>query len=188
MTGPLASGPRWPKATCPGQRAPPRVRRHRGGSVTTRHLTLALSTARHLRSTCSPCSRRLHMLAAPLSRIAATPRPVPLLFLSSRQAPTPLCSASHHAPLIQASNIDHRAPPSSTSEPHYAGHDPEPSSSVLNHQSVELAAFFFTYRGRHFIKRHLWPPTCSSATAATSARAHRRSTNPEPAPSTSSPA
>jgi hypothetical protein len=40
---------------------PTRARQHRGGSVTARHLTPALSTARHLRSMHSPCSHRLHV-------------------------------------------------------------------------------------------------------------------------------
>jgi hypothetical protein len=111
----LASGPRWPKAACPGQRVPTRARRLRGGSVTTRYLTPALSTARHLCSTRSPCSRRLHVRVVPLSHIAATPRPVPLLFLGSRQALALLCSAFRRAPLLQASSANHQAPPSCAS-------------------------------------------------------------------------
>jgi hypothetical protein len=111
----LASGPRRPKDACPGQRAPTCVRRHRGGSVTTRYLAPALSTARHLCSTRSPCSRRLHVRVAPLSHIAATPRPVPLLFLDNRQSLAPLFTAFRRAPLLQASSADHQAPPSCAS-------------------------------------------------------------------------
>jgi hypothetical protein len=155
-----ATGPacQRPKPTCLGQRAPTCARRHHSGSVTVHHLAPVLSTARHLCSTRSSCSHRLHVRAAPLCRIAATPRSVPLLFLSSRQAPAPLCSAYH------------RAPPSCASEPRQASHDPEPQSSVGNHRSAEPTTFFFTCRGRLPIERHLQPPTRSSATAVTSAR------------------
>jgi hypothetical protein len=52
-------------------------------------------------STCNPCSRRLHMRATPLSHVAAMPRPIPLLFLGSRGAPTTLYSASPCVPLFQ---------------------------------------------------------------------------------------
>jgi hypothetical protein len=88
---PLASGPRQPVAACLGQRKQMRARRHCGVSVTARHLAPALSTARHLRSTRSSCSLRLHVCAATLSRVAATPNPLPLPFLDSRQATAPLC-------------------------------------------------------------------------------------------------
>jgi hypothetical protein len=67
------------------------------------------------------------------------------------------------------------------------------SSRPLSHRppqairrSTEPAASFGC-RGHPPIERHLWSPTCSSITAATSARAHRHSTNPEPALSTTSP-
>jgi hypothetical protein len=95
---PLASGPRQLVAACPGQRKPTCVRWHRGGSVTAHHLAPALSTARHLRSTRSPCSHRLHVCAAPLSRVAATPNSLPLLFLDSSQAPA-LLRSPHCLPL-----------------------------------------------------------------------------------------
>jgi hypothetical protein len=87
-------------AACPGQRAPTRARRHHGGLVTTRHLAAALSTARHLRSTRSPCSSRLHVLAASLSpRSCHTGAEFPFVFslLSSsrRQPPSTLpCRAA----------------------------------------------------------------------------------------------
>jgi hypothetical protein len=99
---------------------------------------------RHLRSTRSPCNRRLHMRSAPLSHVTAMSRPVPLLFLGSHQAPAPLCSASHRAPLLQAPSADYRAPPSCASEPRQAAHNPEPPSFVGNRRSTEPATFFFT--------------------------------------------
>jgi hypothetical protein len=46
----------------------------RGGSVTAHHLAPALLTACLLRSTRSPCIRCLHVRAAPLSHVAATPK------------------------------------------------------------------------------------------------------------------
>jgi hypothetical protein len=59
----------------PWPRVPPSAWRHHGGSFTARHLALALSTSRHLRSMRSPCRRRLHVCLAPLSLVAATPKP-----------------------------------------------------------------------------------------------------------------
>jgi hypothetical protein len=61
----------------------------------------------------------------------------------------------------------------------------EPPSTTRNRRSTEPAASY-TCRGHLTIERHHRPLTCSSVTAATSARAHRFSMNPEPAPSTSS--
>jgi hypothetical protein len=72
----------WPMAVCPSKRA----RRHHDGSVTTRHLAPALSTTHRLRSTRSPSRCRLHVRATPSSHVAATPRPIPRLFLGSRRA------------------------------------------------------------------------------------------------------
>jgi hypothetical protein len=74
--GPLASGPRWPMATCPGQRVPTRVRRHRGVSVTARHLTPALSTvppAFRPPRTAQVAAARVHRLA-PYPRAAVVQR------------------------------------------------------------------------------------------------------------------
>jgi hypothetical protein len=61
----------------------------------------------------------------------------------------------------------------------------KPPSAARNRRSTELATSF-TCRGCLPVDHHLRPPMCSSVTATTSARAHRCSMNPEPAPSTSS--
>jgi hypothetical protein len=61
----------------------------------------------------------------------------------------------------------------------------EPLSSARNRRSTEPATSFVCW-GHLPIECHLRLPMCSSATAATSTRAHRRSMNPEPASSTPS--
>jgi hypothetical protein len=93
-------------AACPGLRTPTRARRHCASLVPACHLAPALSTARHLRSTRSPCSHHHHVRATPLSRVVATPRLVPLLFLDSRQA-----SAHSAPPLTVLLCSNRRAPP-----------------------------------------------------------------------------
>jgi hypothetical protein len=93
-------------AACPSLRMPMRAWRQCGGLVPACHLAPALSTARHLRSTRSPCSRHHHVRATPLSHVVATPRPVPLLFLDSRQA-----SAHSALPLTALLYSKRRAPP-----------------------------------------------------------------------------
>jgi hypothetical protein len=96
--GPLASGPRRLVTTCLSQRAPThaptRAWRHRGGSITAHHLSSALTIAHHLCSTCSPCNHRLHVRAAPLSRVAATSKP--------RSTPLPRQPPSSHPTLLSS--------------------------------------------------------------------------------------
>jgi hypothetical protein len=134
-----------------------------------------------MRSTCS--CRPVCLILSPSVRRRSTFPPLP-----ATAAKLPPHSALPLAALLcsKRRNVDHLAPPSCASKPRQASHDTEPPSSVGNHQSAELAAFFFTCKGRLPVECHLRPPTCSSITAVTSARAHCRSTNPEPTPSTSS--
>jgi hypothetical protein len=61
--GLLASGPRQPIVMCPGQCAPMRTRRHRGGSATARHLMpTLLADHYHLPSMCAHAHRRPYPL------------------------------------------------------------------------------------------------------------------------------
>jgi hypothetical protein len=82
--------------------------------------------ARHLRSTRSPCSHRLHVHTASLSRIAATPRPhsPPLPRQSPSSRPTLLSS-------LFASAID--APIADRASLLYCRH---PRASELRHHAV----------------------------------------------------
>jgi hypothetical protein len=126
------------------------------------------------------------------SRRAVSPKEKsfsPLPTTATKRPPTLLCSCClplllhRHAPLLKALTTAHRSrAPLSQAKP-----VAEPPSATRNCRSTEPAVSF-TCRGRLPVERHLRPPMCSSVTATTSARAHRRSTNPEPAPSTSSPA
>jgi hypothetical protein len=59
----------------------------------------------------------------------------------------------------------------------------KPPSATRNRRSTEPITSF-GYRGRLPIECHLRPLTCSFITTTTSARAHHRSTNPEPVLST----
>jgi hypothetical protein len=87
--GPLASGTRQPMASCPGQRMP-------------MHAWWLGHRPPPRASAVDRPPPPLHVHDAPLSRVAATSRLVPLLFLYSRQASAPLCSASRLAFLFQA--------------------------------------------------------------------------------------
>jgi hypothetical protein len=151
--------------------------------LATSTLTCATCLPASAHSPCSRCPMR-HILSLSVRRRSPFP-PLPAiaakLLPHSALPPTVLLCSKRQ-------NADHQASSSCASEPRQAGHDTEPSSSVGNHRSTEPTAFFFTCRGRLPIECHLRPLTCSSVTAATSTRAHRRSTNPEPTPSTSSPA
>jgi hypothetical protein len=61
--GPLASGPRRPKAACPGQHASTQVWQYRDGSATAYHLAPTLSADHcHLPSTCPHARRRPYPL------------------------------------------------------------------------------------------------------------------------------
>jgi hypothetical protein len=108
----------------------------------------------------------------------------------SRQTPpTLLCSGRApllphlRTPLLQAlTTLHHSHVPLSHTEP-----AAKPPSATRNHRSTESATSYGCH-GHLPIERHLRPPTCSSITTATSARAHRRSTILEPALPTSSPA
>jgi hypothetical protein len=129
-----------------------------------RHL-IALSIRRRSRLSSSYDSHRTPTHSALLSPSASTPS------LSCSSAPSAEASTTpHHS----------RAPLS------HAKSAAEPPSIVRNYQSTKPTASFGC-RDRLPIECHLQPSMCSSITATTSARAHRRSTNPEPAPSTSSP-
>jgi hypothetical protein len=102
----------------------------------------------------------------------------PLLSLRSTAPSSPHSSA----PSTEAPTTPHR----SRVPLRHAKPAVEPPSAARNCRSTELAASF-SCRGCPPVERHLWPPTCSSVTVATSAQAHRRSTNPESVLSTSSP-
>jgi hypothetical protein len=152
------------------------------------HLALALPTGRHVRSTRDACSRRSvrHLVALSVHRRShlssshdsrRTPAHSTLL---SSSASTP-SSPHSSAPSVEAPTTPHR----SRAHLSHAKPAPEPPSAARNHRSTELAASFGC-RGHLPIERHLQPQTCSSVTAVTSAQAHRYSTNPELALSTSS--
>jgi hypothetical protein len=98
-----------------------------------------------------------------------------LLFPRQSQNDTHSALLSPHssAPSAEAPTIPHRSRVSLR----HAKPATEPLCTASNSQSTEPAASF-GFRGYPPIEHHLQPPTCSSITAATSARAHRRSMNP----------
>jgi hypothetical protein len=138
-----------------------------------RHLAPTLPTSRHVCSTRDACSR--HPMRHPVTLLVCRRSCLSSSRDSRQTPPTPLCS--HHAlvlprrrtPLLQALTIPHR----SHAPLHHAMPAAEPPSAASNRRSTEPAASFGC-RGRLPIERHLRPPTCSSVTAATSARAHRQ--------------
>jgi hypothetical protein len=155
-----------------------------------RHLTFTLSTDCHVRSTCDVCSRRpvRHLVTLSVHRRSrlSTSRDShrmstnSALLLRSASAPS---SPRSSAPSAEVLTTAHR----SQAPLSHAKSAAEPPSTARNRRSTEPAASF-SCQGCLPVNRHLRPPMCSSVTAATSARAHRHSTNREPAPSTSSPA
>jgi hypothetical protein len=126
-----------------------------------------------------------------LSRHAVGPKekpffPLPVTATRCQPSLLSLCTSTpslprSSAPSEEALTIAHRSRlPLSHAKP-----AAEPPSATRNHRSTEPAASY-TCRGHLTIERHHRPLTCSFVTTATSARAHRFSMNPEPAPSTSS--
>jgi hypothetical protein len=136
--------------------------------------------ARHIQP--PPCASPCRAVCAKEKRSLLFPRqPAHSALLSpSASAPSLPCS---FAPSTEVLTTAHRSrAPRSHAKP-----AAEPPSAARHHRSTEPAPSFGC-RGRLPVECHLRPPMCSSVTAVTSARAHRRSTNLEPAPSTSSPA
>jgi hypothetical protein len=121
------------------------------------------------------------------SPLAVGPKEKPVLssFNNSRRVlAAPFClSLCSSAPSAKGLTTAHRScVPLSHAKP-----AAEPPSTARNYWSTEPATSFICW-GCLPIEHHLQSPMCSSITVATSAWAHCRSTNPEPAPSTSSPA
>jgi hypothetical protein len=102
------------------------------------------------------------------------------VFSLRSSAPSSLHSS---APSVEGPTTPHR----SRAPLHHGKPTAEPLSTVRNRRSTESVASF-SCQSCPTVERHLRPPTCSSSTAAISTQSHRRSTNPEPTLSTSSPA